>query len=155
MEQVLEGHAAKFYKQKNEKLPSERATSNAIYRNVILDIFEVITKYYPNFITCLYFSLALISWNSSHCQVMELFKSKESFKEKADLNNNWKTVWARMILELHLILSLGFVRKILSFVGKHLSFNQRCLFSFFISLFKWRGVNPASTSDKICRKWSF
>ena len=70
-------------------------------------VYEVIL----NFIACLYFPLALIRWNSSHCHLMELFKSKESFKEKVDSNNNWKTAWPRMILEWHLFLrlSLGFV----------------------------------------------
>ena len=47
---------------------------------------------------------------------MELFTSKESFKEKVDSNNSWKTAWPRMILEWHLLLrlSLGFVWKIMS-----------------------------------------
>ena len=43
-------------------------------------VYEVIIKCYLNFITCLYFPLALIRWNSSHCHLMELFKSKESCK---------------------------------------------------------------------------
>ena len=30
-----------------------------------------------------------------HCQLMELFKSKESFKEKVDAVNNWKTAMAK------------------------------------------------------------
>ena len=37
---------------------------------------------------------------------MELFKSKESCKEKFDSNNNWKTAWPRMILDWHLFLML-------------------------------------------------
>ena len=96
-------------------------------------VYEVIIKYYLNFITCLYFPCPLIRWNSSHCHLMELFKSKESCKEKFDSNNNWKTAWPRMILEWHLFLrlSLGFVWKMLSFVGKHLSFYPKdaCSFS--------------------------
>ena len=96
-------------------------------------VYEVIFKYYQNFITCLYFPLPLNRWNSSHCHLMELFKSKESFKEKVDLNNNWKTAMPRMILGWHLFLiaSLGFVWKMLSFVGKHLSFypKEACSFS--------------------------
>ena len=48
----------------------------------------LIIKCYPNFITCLYFPLALIRGNSSHCHLTKLFKSKESFKEKADAKNN-------------------------------------------------------------------
>ena len=42
-------------------------------------IYEVIIRCYLNFITCLYFPLALIRWNSSHCHLMELFKIKESW----------------------------------------------------------------------------
>ena len=89
-----------------------------------LYVYEVIIKCYPNFITCLYFSLSLIRWNSS-----------QRFKEKVDSNNNWKTACPRMILEwlLFLRLSLGFVRKMLSFVGKHLKFlTNKCLFIFCI-----------------------
>ena len=66
---------------------------------------------------------------------MELFKSKESFKEKVDSNNNWKTAWPRMILEWHLFLrlSLGFARKFFEFCGKTLKFlPKRCLFIFCI-----------------------
>ena len=76
--------------------------------------------------------------NSSHCQLTELFQSKESFKEKADSDSNWKTAWPRMILECHLFLrlSLEFKRKILSFVGNNLSFNLKyvCSFSVFFYL---------------------
>ena len=54
---------------------------------------------YLNFVTCLYFPLALIRWNSSHCHLMQLFKCKKSCKEKFDSNNNWKAAWPRMILE--------------------------------------------------------
>ena len=72
-------------------------------------VYEVITKCYLNFITCLYLPLTLIRWNSSHCHLMELFKSKERLKEKFDSNTNWKTTWPRMILEWHLFLS--FYRK--------------------------------------------
>ena len=91
-------------------------------------VYEVIIKCYLNFITCLYFPLALITWNSSHCHQMELFKSKESWK-KIDSGNNWKSAWPRMILEWH----LGFAWKMLSLVGKHLSFCRKSICS--ISLF--------------------
>ena len=70
-------------------------------------VYEVIIKSYPNFITCLYFSLALIRWNSSRFHLMELFKSKESFKEKVNSNNNWKTAWPRIILDWNLFLRLS------------------------------------------------
>ena len=84
-------------------------------------VCEVITKCYPHFISCSYFPLALIKLNSTHCHqiyLMELFKSKERFKEKVDSNNNWKTAQPRMILEWHLFLrlSLGLVRIMLSFI---------------------------------------
>ena len=112
--------------------------SNAVYRNIILYMFvcEVIIEWYLDFITCLYFPLVLIRWSSSHCHLMKLFKSKESFKEKVDLNNNWKTAWPRMILEWHLFLrlSLGFVWKMLSFV-------RRCLFIFCIFYLNEKELN--------------
>ena len=58
-------------------------------------------------------------------QLIELFRSKENFKEKIDSYNNWKAAWPRMSLDWHLFLwlSLWFVRKILNFVGKHLNFH--------------------------------
>ena len=123
----------------------------------IMLVYEVIIKWYLNFITCLYFPLVLIRWNSNHCHLMELFKSKESFKEKVDSNNNWKTAWSRMILEWHLSLrlSLGFAWKMLNFVGKHLSFYPKdvCVCSFSV-YFKWKRIKPTSMY-KICRKWNF
>ena len=119
-----------------------------------LYVYEVIIKCCLNFITCLYFPLTLIRGNNSHSHLMELFKSKESCKEKFDSNNNWKTAWPRMISEWHLflILLLGFVWKMLNFVGKHLSFYPKdvCLF---VCLF-WKGIQPTSMSNKICRKWN-
>ena len=97
-------------------------------------VYEIIIKCYLNFITCLYFPRALIRWHSSHCHLMELFKSKESFKEKFDSSNNWKTTWSRMILEWHLFLRLllGFAWKILSFVKKHKSFYPKDVCVFFV-----------------------
>ena len=38
--------------------------------------------------TCFYFPLALVRSNSNHCQQMDLFKGKESFKEKVVSDNN-------------------------------------------------------------------
>ena len=43
--------------------------------------------------TSFYFPLALVRSNNSHCQLINLFKSKESFKEKVDSDNNKKTEW--------------------------------------------------------------
>ena len=65
---------------------------------------------------------------------MELFKSKESYKKKVDTSNNWKIVLAIMILEWHpfLILLLEFVRKMLKFVLKCVSWPKKCLFIFCI-----------------------
>ena len=113
--------------------------------------YEVIIKYFLNFITCSYFPRPLIRWNSSHCHLMELFKSKESCKEKFDSNNNWKTAWSRMILEWHLFLrlSLGFVWK--RFVGKHLSFYPKDACSFSVIFIQMK----TNMYNKICRKWNF
>ena len=118
----------------------------SLQKHHFVNVYEVIIKYYLNFITCLYFPRPLIRWNSSHGHLMELFKSKEIFKEKVDSNNNWKTARARMILDWHLFLrlSLGFVWKMLSF-EKHLSFYPKdaCLYSvLFMKNFKWKGVKP-------------
>ena len=51
---------------------------------------------------------------------MELFKGKESFKEKINSDNNWKTARPKMFLDWDpfLTVSLGFIKKI-RFVGKH------------------------------------
>ena len=68
-------------------------------KNKIVYVCEVISKCYPKFITCLYFFLALVRWNSSPCHLMELFKDKVSFKKK-----EW---------HLYLRLSIGSVRKML------------------------------------------
>ena len=81
---------------------------------------------------------------------MELFKSKESFNEKVDSNNNWKTAWPRMILEWHLFLrlSLGFVWKMLIFARKHQSFYPKdvsvCSFSVFFYL------NEKALNQQVC-----
>ena len=99
----------------------------------------MLSKFY-----CLYFPLALIRWKSSHCHLRELFKSKENWKKKFDSNNNCKTAWSRMIVKWHLvlILSLGFVWKMLSFVGKHLSFYpKRYLFIFCIFYLNEKELN--------------
>ena len=79
---------------------------------------------------------------------MELFKSKESYKEKFDSNFNWKVAWPRMVLDWHLLLrlSLGFVWKMLSFVGKDLSFYPKdvCSFSVFFYL------NEIELNQQVC-----
>ena len=46
-------------------------------------------------------------------------------------------------------LSLGYVWKMLSFVGKHITFFSKDVYSF--SVFKWKGVKPTSTSNKIIK----
>ena len=64
---------------------------------------------------------------------MDLFKSKESFKEKVDSDNNWKNEW--FLSDIYFLkLSSGFVRKCLS-----------------IS----REVNPSVKSEEIHIKWNF
>ena len=140
----------------NEKLSYKEKLQIQSTKTSFCICLWIIIKCYLNFITCLCFPLSLIRWNSSHCHLMELFKIKESYKEKFDSNNNWKTAWPRMILEWHLFLrlSLGFVWKMLIFVGKHL-FTQKMSVHFLYFLFKWKGVKPTSMSDKICRKWNF
>ena len=45
-------------------------------------VCEVIIKWYLNFITCLYFPLVLIEWNSSHCHLMELCEDQRTFQGK-------------------------------------------------------------------------
>ena len=116
----------------------------------IMLVYEVIIKWYLNFITCLYFPLVLIRWNSNHCHLMELFKSKESFKEKVDSNNNWKTAWPRMILEWHLSLrlSLGFAWKMLNFVGN--VFTQKMsVFVHFLYI-----LNEKELNQQVCIKYA-
>ena len=125
---------AGFYNDHSIGMTNYLLKSN-LHKHHFVYVHEVIVKCYLNFITCLYFPLTLIRGNNSHSHLMELFKSKESCKEKFDSNNNWKTAWTRMILEWHLFLrlSLGFLWKMLSFVGKHLSFYLKdvCSFSVF------------------------
>ena len=129
---------ARFYNHHSIGMRSYLLKSNFkfnLQKHHFVYVYEVIIKCYLNFITCLYFPLALIRWNSSHCHLMELFKSKKRCKEKFDSNNNWKTAWPRMILEWHLFLrlSLGFLWKMLSFVGKRVSVYPKdvCSFSVF------------------------
>ena len=125
----------------NEKLSSRKATSvmqstgtpffTSLWSNNLL-----LFKFYY----LLIFFLALIKWNSSPCQLMKLYKSKECFKEKVDSNNNWKSAWSRMILEWHLFweLSLGFRRMIFSFCWKTSKFLPKdvCLISVYFYLDK-------------------
>ena len=58
-----------------EQLQIQATETSFIY------VDEVIIRCYINAITCLYFPLALIRLNSSHCHLIELFKSKGSCKE--------------------------------------------------------------------------
>ena len=55
--------------------------------------YEVIINCYPDFMTYFYFPFTYVRSNSSHCQLMDLLKSKKSFKEKVDSDNNWKAEW--------------------------------------------------------------
>ena len=102
-------------------------------------VYEVIIKCNLNFITCLYFPLALFRWNSSHCHLMELFKSKEICRKNLIQTIIEKLHGQRMILEWHLFLrlSLEFLWKMLIFVRKNLNFYPKDVSSFsvfFISM---------------------
>ena len=66
---------------------------------------------------------------------MKLFKSKESFKEKVDSNNNWKSQaqeWYDFRVTYFKII-VRIWRKMLGFVRKNVSFYPKdaCLFSVF------------------------
>ena len=78
---------------------------------------------------------------------MELFKNKESRKEKCDSNNNWKTARPRMILEWPLL--LGLIRicmKNVEFCGKRSKFlPKRCLFIFCIFY-----LNEKELNQQVC-----
>ena len=104
----------------------------SLQKHHFVNVYKVIIKYYLNFITCLYFPCPLIRWNSSHCHLMELFKSKESCKENSDSNNNWKTAWPGMILEWHLFLIIfSICMKNVEFCVKTSKFlPKRCMFIF-------------------------
>ena len=97
-------------------------------------VYEVIIKCYLNFITCLYFPLALIRLNSSYCHLVELFKSKESCIEKFDSDNNWKNCMAKNDFGVASIFKI-IIRICMKnvFVGKNLSFYPKdvCSFSVF------------------------
>ena len=122
VETRVKNFTARFYTH-NIRTRSYRLKRNFkcnLQKHHFVYVHEKIIKYYLNFTTCLYSPLALITWNSSRCHLMELFMSKESFKEKVDSNSNWKTARPRMILKWHLFLrlSLRFGWKMLSFCGK-------------------------------------
>ena len=65
-------------------------TSNAMLYHFAY-YYQVIINCYTNFMILFYFPLALVRSNSSHCQLMDVFKSKESSKEKIFSGNTWKT----------------------------------------------------------------
>ena len=81
---------------------------------------------------------------------MELFKSKESFKEKVDQTVIVKRV--KMILEsyLFLILSLGFVRKLSSFVEKYPNSYPKDVYSF--SFFYYYYLNEEESVQQACAR---
>ena len=111
-----------------------------------------VVKCYPNFITCLYFPLALIRWNSTHCYLiylMEIFKGKDFFKEKVDLSNFWKTAWSRIILEWYLFLRLSLIRifkKNVPFCGKTSMFLPKT-YLFIFSIFY---INKEELNQQVC-----
>ena len=62
-----------------------------------------------------------------------------------------------MVLEWHVFLRLswGFVSKMLSFVGKHLSFYPEDVVLFIFCFFYLNEKEFNRRSNKICRKWNF
>ena len=105
----------------------------SLQKHHFVNVYKVIIKYYLNFITCLYFPRPLIRWNSSHCHLKELFKSKESSKEKVDSNNNWKNCMAKNDFGVTSIFKIIFrnCMKNVEFCGKTSKFlPKRCLFIF-------------------------
>ena len=133
VESSVKNCTARFYNHSIIKLPSkEQLKFQSTQTSFCICLWSNNHVLSINFITCL---LALIRW--SHYHLMDLFKSKGSWKEKFDSNNKWNIAWPRMILEGHLFLRLpsGFIWKILVFVGKHLSFYPKnvCLFSTFFT----------------------
>ena len=60
-EQSNKKSAARFYNQKNENLPSQRATNFKynLQQHHFVSFYEVIIGYYPNFNAWLYFPLSL------------------------------------------------------------------------------------------------
>ena len=88
---------ARFYNHSAE-MRSSFIKSNfkfSLQKHHFVYAYEVIIKYYLNFVTCFYFSLALIRWNSSHCHLIELFKSKETCKGKIWFKQRLKNCMAK------------------------------------------------------------
>ena len=103
-----------------------------VQRHHFVYFYEVIMSYYPNFKGCFYFRIALFRSSSSHCQLMNLFKNKKSFKEKVDSDNNWKTRWFLRVIYF-LKLSSRFIRKKITFFWKTSNFLTKiCLLTFCI-----------------------
>ena len=114
-----------------------------VYEHNFVYVYEVIIKCYVNFITCLYFPFALITWNSSHCHQMELFKSKESgkkiwFKQRFKncmAKNHFRVTSIFKIIIRICMRNVEFYRKTSTFLPK------RCLFIFFIFHFNEKELN--------------
>ena len=84
-------------KEKKWKLRSASMTSNAMFRRqcsgasfciFLWSNYQQLSRFYD----LLLFSPCCRS-SGSHCQVMYLFKGKESYKENFHSDNNWKTEW--------------------------------------------------------------
>ena len=112
---------------------------------------RLIIKSGLSFITCLYFPLALIWWYSNYCNLMELFKTKKTFKEKVDSNNNWNCMTKndfRVTSIFKVIIRI--CMKNVEFCGKTSKLlSKRCLFIsfiFFIFLFFFNSKIPERLS---------
>ena len=69
--------------------------------------------------------------NESHCELMDLFKNKESFKEKVDSDNNWKTEWFQSDIYFLRLYIIRICIKMFEFCGKPSKFlTKSCLFIF-------------------------
>ena len=70
--------------------------------------YEVIIRCWSKFHYLLIFFSSLKLYKivaTVSCQLLELFKSKESFKETVDSEHNWKIAWPRIVLGWHLFLA--------------------------------------------------
>ena len=103
------------------------------------------------YLFALYIPLVFIRSNSSYCQLMELFKSKESFKKTFGSDNSWKPAWSIFILGgyLFLILSLGSVSHFWVLWESIQIFTQMLPVHFLFFYFKWIGVNLAKMRNEL------
>ena len=63
-------NCSKVLKSREWEVTFWKSNFNCNLQKHFVYVYEVIIKCYPNFITCLYFPLALIRWNSTHCYLI-------------------------------------------------------------------------------------